>query len=256
MAAAFNVLADEVASVQTVEEEQNDSIGIELSTRVGVRDLRKNDYYKLGPAIQIDFKARLGDSPFDFVLRCYGTIMDVDDEYVDALGGTTYYVNGRPTAREYDTFRLDDGSVTFLGGTAAVQFNFARDEKFNPYLAAGAAYEHAKYDLDYTIYRRYAYSYGSHVYTGSNSASMSESESKDGTAFVARAGMEFNFAPFFATAECGWMTKLYKDEDEAQVVLAGRLGFSITESCRIDAGVDYYTEWEDIFFSAGLGFIL
>ena len=209
------MLADEVASVQTVEEEQNDSIGIELSLRIGVRDLRKVDWLKPGPAVQFEATAPLSSSPFDIVLRGYWTNMDWDKD--------AYF---------------DDGENTYTGGSAALQFNFARDSSVNPYVAAGIAYEREK------VKGEGRWSYYDFETSG------------DGTAFVARGGLEFSAAPFFLVGECGWMTECYDDSDDAQVVLAGRVGYALTDSCRIDVGVDYYTEWKDIFFSAGLGFVL
>ena len=52
-------------------------------------------------------------------------------------------------------------------------------------------------------------------------------------------------------------TPLYDDDassDDAQFELTGRAGWQFTDRCRIDAGVDYYTEWKQIFAGVGATF--
>ena len=240
---ALPMWADEVGSVQRLEEGKADYHGIELSTRVGVRDYRANDIYEPGPAVQVEIRIPLGESDFDINARGYYAWMGADDGFGSRESGSYYgYVFS-----EVET--VDDGDVQTYGGSLQLQYNFARGEAVNPYVAAGWALE----KCDYSVEGHDDYYFGS-LFLKRESWKLDGSD--DGNAFVGRVGLEFNLDKLWLLAECAYMTEFYEDGDDAQFVGVGRFGYCFTDSCRFDIGIDYYVEWEDLFVSVGLGFLL
>lgn len=145
---------------------------------------------------------------------------------------------------------MTDGDGDLYGGSVQLQCNFARGSVINPYIAAGAAFEKEKFDCEGTISQDLVVrAYGKN-WPGHGDGSFTAVWDEDGTAFVGRAGLEFDLAPFWLVVEGSYMTEIYKDDDQFEA--AARAGFQWTKSCRIDAGIDYYTEWKQFFAGVGL----
>ena len=215
----------------------------EVSTRIGARSLNKTDFWETGPGAQVELRVPLGNSPLDITARGYYAVLEKKKGASDNV--FAYYSNGRADV----WVEADDGDATYYGGNVQLQLNFDRGAMLNPYIAAGCVYEKEKIDLECRIYgrdSRYFYDLGSAKFKFSD----------DGTAFVGRVGMEFNFDKVWLLAECGWMSESYDDSDDAQATIVGRAGWYFSKNCRLDVGVDYYVEWEDLCVSAGVGFLL
>jgi opacity protein-like surface antigen len=247
-AAVLPAWADEAEGVQPPAEEKADTSLLELSVRVGLIGERKS-MFKNGGSLQLEARAALGETPLDIVLRGYYGKCKVDkDADETVLGGSAVRYNGYDI---YDIVNVEDGDNTLMGGSAQLQFNFARGEKVNPYIAAGAAYEKSKYDLDIAEYIL-GYRGGNYVGGWQEGTGNIKSDA-DGTAFVGRIGVEFDLSPFCLVLEGSYLSKFSDDYwDESQFEISGRAGFQWTRSCRIDVGIDYYTEWEQAFAGVGL----
>ena len=260
LAAALPVWAEEVNTVQPLEAEKDTSLGVELSLRLGAIGERNSsdpdntkfsNWFKTGAALQLEARGALGDSGFDLVARGYYGRCDVDKD--EANGWGYLYSNYRGSGYDiYDLYIVDDGDVSIFGGSLQLQYNFARDAEINPYLAAGVAYEKSDFDLTIGEYLGLT-RHGSTTFLDAVKADQFKLKTnEDGTAFVGRVGTEFNLAPFRLVAEVSYLSKLYDYEDKGQFEVSGRAGFQWTKSCRIDAGIDYYTEWEQFFAGVGL----
>lgn len=258
LAAAVPALAQD--SGQTISPEALGPVSAkryEISTRLGVMGERE-DTFKLGPALQLEGRAALGDTPFDIVARGYfGTSEAKNVKRYEDFSGVYY---GIPmSVGEEDT--LKGGDISVFGGSLQGQFNFNRGAEINPYVAAGAAFEKAKYDdIEITARAQASAVSGRRWVTAWEEETSKDSWSEDGVAFVGRVGCEFNMAPFWFVAEASWMSGLYDEDDassdDAQFELAGRAGWQFNENCRLDAGVDYYTEWKQFFAGLGVTFSL
>ncbi|MBP5543611.1 MAG: hypothetical protein ILM98_06020 [Kiritimatiellae bacterium] len=252
MAAALPLWAEEVEPAPTIEEGKDDSSKIELSVRAGVIGDRDASFIKTGPSLQLEARFTLFDSCVDLVGRGYYAQPKAKKGYSETL------VTDKPPYQGFPTTWTDVATITdsedgdLLGGSAQLQLNFARNCKVNPYVVAGVAYEKEKLEcdihesLDWKV-RAYGRDWPFHY-----EEDRPQKWDEDGTAFVGRVGCEFDLSPFWFVAEGSYMTKLYDSEDKGQFELAGRAGFQWTKSCRIDAGIDYYTEWEQFFVGLGL----
>lgn len=256
-AATVPALAQPLQSVSPADLEEPSARRYEISTRVGVMGERDKTF-KLGPALQLEGRAALGDTPFDVVARFYFGTSEAKDmkEYEEYNG---YYRGAQMSVGE--EFELDGGDISVFGGSLQGQYNFCRGADINPYVAAGAVFEKVKYDdIEVTERAQASAVYGGRWATAWGADKYKDSWSEDGAAFVARVGAEFNAAPFWFVAEASWMSALYdKDDvsgDDAQFEIAGRAGWLFTENCRLDAGVDYYTKWKQIFAGLGVTFSL
>lgn len=252
LAAAVPALAQE--SLQTVAPEtlRGDAVRhFEVSTRIGVMGER-DKLFNLGPAFQLEGRAAVPDTPLDVVFRGYYGQSDIKKGTVildDGESGYSY------TYRDIE--KVTDGKAEVFGGSLQAQWNFARNAELNPYVAAGVVYEKVKFkDLESEEKMRLSVAgYGSAWETIDWGW---YDWSEDGTAFVGRFGAEFNVAPFWFVAEASWMSALYDDDDvsndDSQFELAGRAGWQFNDNCRVDAGIDYYTKWKQIFAGVGLTF--
>ncbi len=256
-AAAVPALAQPLQSVSPADLEGPSAKRYEISTRIGVMGEREKAF-KLGPALQLEGRAALGDTPFDVVARFYfGTSEAKDMKAYEEHNG--YYRGAKVSVGE--EYELDGGDISVFGGSLQGQYNFCREDDINPYVAAGAVFEKVKYDdIEVTERAQVSAVSGKSWATAWGARKYKDSWSEDGVAFVARAGAEFNVAPFWFVGEASWMSALYdKDDvsgDDAQFEIAGRAGWQFTGNCRLDAGVDYYTKWKQIFAGLGVTFSL
>jgi hypothetical protein len=71
----------------------------------------------------------------------------------------------------------------------------------------------------------------------------------DGTAVVARAGVEFSPEPFYARADASWISDVYGND--AQFRLSGTLGVEATDDVRVELTGHYFTEWDEYYVLIG-----
>jgi hypothetical protein len=178
---------------------------------------------------QVEMKFALGASPFDLVVRGHVVKSESDD---DKIWGSDS--NG-------NTLVANDAEAIAYGGSAQLQYNFARGATFNPYVAAGGMYE--KTDGEYKV--RYAGPDGRHV--------ADRSWDDDGFAFVGRGGLEWNAEPAYARLEAGVVSEVY-DGDGTQAELNAIVGATVADNLRVELSGTYFTEWEDYYILVGTTF--
>lgn len=179
---------------------------------------------------QVEMKFALGASPFDLVMRGHVVKSESDD---DKNWGSDS--NG-------NTLVANDAEAIAYGGSAQLQYNFARGATFNPYIAAGGMYE--KTDGDYKV--RYAGPDGRHV--------ADKSWKSDGCAFVGRGGVEWNPEPVYARLEAAVVSEVY-DGDGTQAELNAIVGATVADNLRVELSGTYFTEWEDYYILVGTTFL-
>ena len=172
---------------------------------------------------QVEMKFALGASPFDLVMRGHVAKSESKD---DKIWGSDS--NG-------NTLVADDAEAIAYGGSAQLQYNFARGATFNPYIAAGGMYEKTDGDMELV-------SEGRHV--------ADRSWENDGFAFVGRGGIEWNAEPAYARLEAGFVSEVY-DGDGAQAELNAIVGAMVAKNLRLELSGTYFTEWEDYYILAG-----
>lgn len=179
---------------------------------------------------QVEMKFALGASPFDLVMRGHVAKSESKDDKI--LGADS---NG-------NTLVADDAEAIAYGGSAQLQYNFARGATFNPYVAAGGMYE--KTDGEFKV--KHAGPDGRHV--------ADESWDSDGFAFVGRGGIEWNAEPAYARLEAGVVSELY-DDDDTQAELNAIVGATVADNLRVELSGTYFTEWEDYYILVGTTYL-
>lgn len=234
MAASSLVLADDNSrigksggnAVQDTSIEAPRTLTGSLSLRIGYFCTGGDHLIDSGVGGQVEMKFALGASPFDLVVRGYGTSAESEND--ENWGADPKHDGHTLVAR--------DAEAIVYGGSIQLQYNFARGATFNPYIAAGGMYE--KTDGEFDV-----------VSDGRRVAS--ESWDDDGFAFVGRGGIEWNAEPVYARLEAAVVSELY-DGDGTQAELNAIVGATIANNLRVELSGTYFTEWEDCYILGGM----
>ncbi len=223
-----------------------------ISARFGIHGWKDSEDVDASYGSQIEAKFALGDSPFDFVVRGHFSYTAYDD-YEDVETEAEPYSGG--TILMAEVLEISDAEDYTMGGSAQLQWNFARNSFLNPYVALGGMYERTEFEADvgYAVASRGYYGrYATPIYVAAAGDHVKESD--DGFAFVARAGLELNASPMYVRLEGGYLSELYGDD--AQAELNAIVGVNVTDNLRMEIAGTYFTEWEEYYATAGLSLLL
>ena len=208
---------------------------IELSARIGLHDWDCG-HDRTGIGTEIELRMGHHSTPLDLVLDFH--YADADYKYETGMGDDA---NMYKTAKALQPGieRIDADGYCW-GGSLLLQWNLARWEMFNPFLAGGVLYEKSSFSSDYVLS-----SVGPEEKPGKNRFVTSD----DGVAVVARAGIECKPDPFYARADASWISDVYGDD--AQFRLSGTVGVEATDDVRLDLTGHYFTEWDEYYVLIG-----
>ena len=208
---------------------------IEFSARIGLHDW-DGSHHRTGIGTELALRMGHHSTPLDLVLDFH--YADADYKYETGMGeDANLYKTAK--ALQPGVERIDADGYT-CGGSLLLQWNFARRELVNPFLAGGVLYEKTGFETDYVTY-----SSGPEDRPGRNRFV----EKDDGMAVVARAGVEVCPDPFYVRADASWISDVYGDD--AQFRLSGALGVKATDDVRLDLAGHYFTEWEEYYVMIG-----
>lgn len=231
-------------------------LAISLSGRIGYHnwaDSEESKIVKSSWGAQVEGRIGLGNTPLDFVVR--GHVAIVDGKDVILYGSDSFPYEGM-AVRQDAVLACKNVEQSAVGGSAQLQWNFARGAAFNPYVAAGAMHEITRFEADYVYLEENTMTYRSLSRTWHEEASGRIEEPEDGTAFVARAGLEGKPIPqIYIRLEASFLSKVYDEEEEkAQAELNTILGFEVAKDIRFDLAGTYFTNWKEYYITAGLTF--
>ena len=208
---------------------------IELSVRFGLHDWDCG-HDRTGIGTELALRTGHNSTPFDLVLDF--RYADADYKYETGIGeDANMYKTAK--ALQPGTERIDADGYS-AGGSLLLQWNLARWEFVNPFLAGGLLYERSSFSSDYVLS-----SVGPEERPGKNRFVTKD----DGAAVVARAGLELRPDPFYVRADVSWISDVYGDD--AQLRLSGTVGVEATEDVRMDLTGHYFTEWEEYYVLVG-----
>lgn len=212
-----------------------DADPIEFSARIGLHDW-DGSHDRTGIGTELALRMGHHSTPLDLVLDFH--YADADYKYETGMGKDAgMYKTAK--ALQPGVERIDaDGYA--CGGSLLLQWNFARWELVNPFLAGGVFYEKTGFESDYVTTTS-----GPEDRPGKNR----RVEKDDGVAVVARAGVEVRPDPFYVRADASWISDVYGDD--AQFRLSGTVGVEATDDVRMDLTGHYFTEWEEWYVMIG-----
>ena len=187
-----------------------------------------------GFALSLDFRFNIPSSIIDFELRSYSSIFDFDDGYDSFVTDLSGKNDGK--------FYLKNQEYSIAGLSFAVLANMNRDGAVNPYVGVGLLVEGCDYEADvYPVGGRHYYPY-------------TVSEDDSGVTFVARAGVDFRLDACYLRLDASYLGEIYDTDDGGQFDLYADLGFYVTRNVRIDAFLDYFTEYKSLVGTLGVTF--
>ena len=208
---------------------------VEFSARIGLHDW-DGSHDRTGIGSELALRMGHHSTPLDLVLDFH--YADADYKYETGMGKDAgMYKTAK--ALQPGVERIDaDGYA--CGGSLLLQWNFARWELVNPFLAGGVFYEKTGFESDYATTTS-----GPEDRPGKNR----RVEKDDGVAVVARAGVEVRPDPFYVRADASWISDVYGDD--AQFRLSGAVGVEATDDVRLDLTGHYFTEWDEYYVLLG-----
>ncbi len=208
---------------------------IEFSARFGLHDWNCG-HDRTGVGTELALRTGHHSTPFDLVLDFH--YADCDYTYETGMGeDVNLYKTAKAMQPGVERIDADGWSC---GGSLLLQWNLARWELVNPFLAGGLFYEKTGFESDYVLS-----SAGPEEKPGKNKFVTKD----DGVAVVARAGLEIKPDPFYVRADVSWISDVYGDDD--QVRLSGTVGVEATDDVRLDLTGHYFTEWEEYYVLIG-----
>lgn len=191
-----------------------------------------------GHAWNASFRYRLPESPFDIDIRMFKAKFEHDKLHNEAYPVTEKYLFEKENPGCSYLPQCDD----ITGSSFQLVFNFAKDELFNPYLAAGMVFHRIR-NSSYFVKSKYHYPYLEPT---------PYDYSEDGVTFVGRVGADIRWNYFYSRLEAGYMGEIYDSDDGGQFEIVTTVGFYLCEGLRVDLNASYYTEYESLLTTAGL----
>lgn len=208
---------------------------VEFSARIGLHDW-DGSHDRTGIGTELALRMGHHSTPLDLVLDF--RYADADYKYETGMGDdASMYKTAKALRPGVERIDADGWSC---GGSILLQWNFARWELVNPFLAGGVLYEKTSFDSDYVLS-----SAGPEDRPGKNKFVTKD----DGVAVVARAGVELKPDPFYVRADASWISDVYGDD--AQFRLSGTVGVEATDDVRLDLTGHYFTEWDEYYVLIG-----
>ena len=209
---------------------------IELSARFGLHDW-DGPHARTGIGTELELRMGHHSTPLDLVLSLH--YADADYKYETGMGDdANMYATAKALQPGIERVEADGYA---WGGSLLLQWNLARWELVNPFLAGGLFYEKTGFETDYVMT-----SSGPEDRPGKNRFVTKD----DGVAVIVRAGIEVKPEPFYARADASWISDVYGDD--SQFRLSGTVGVEATDDVRFDLTGHYFTEWDEYYVLFGI----
>ena len=235
------------ASADAADFGRRNSPVVSFSVRAGLHDWKDSRFVDKSWGAQGEMRFAFPETPLDIVLRGHYATVDYEDTH-------STYANAYPyrgtRVGEIDVVQYYNAEQSAFGGSLQLQWNFAREDLVNPYVAAGGMYEKSEFHSDYLRTRNGLMTYKWLATSWSDSYRGRIDEDDDGWAFVGRLGTEIAPSPFYLRLEMSWVSELY--DDDAQAEFGAIAGVDATENARFDVAGTYFSDWKEYYISAGL----
>ena len=77
-------------------------------------------------------------------------------------------------------------------------------------------------------------------------------ESDNGVTYVVRLGLEVDYNYLYARFEAAAVGKIYDYDKSIQGEISGIVGVNVTDNVRFEVAGNYFTEWEEYYFTGGV----